>query len=34
LNLGRRSVWLQSCCAKHDFRMRDVLLPVLMEITN
>ncbi|KRX78241.1 KRAB-A domain-containing protein 2 [Trichinella sp. T6] len=27
LNLGRRSVWLQSCCAKHDFRMRDVLLP-------
>ncbi|KRY13659.1 Thyroid adenoma-associated -like protein [Trichinella patagoniensis] len=27
LNLGRRSVWLQSCCANHDFRMRDVLLP-------
>ncbi|KRX21958.1 hypothetical protein T07_2576 [Trichinella nelsoni] len=30
LTLGRRSVWLQSCCAKHDFRMRDVLLPLLM----
>ncbi|KAL1226563.1 tRNA (32-2'-O)-methyltransferase regulator THADA [Trichinella spiralis] len=34
LKLGRRSVWLQSCCAKHDFRMRDVLLPVLMGIIN
>ncbi|KRZ76187.1 Thyroid adenoma-associated -like protein [Trichinella papuae] len=34
LKLGRRSVWLQSCCPQHDFRMRDVLLTVLIDIVN